>query len=99
MSVQYGVRESDGLIDYNEVEKLALEHKPKLIVAGASSYSRVIDFAKFREIADKVDAYLLVDMAHYSGLVAAGEYPSPLPHFDHYHTQNIKRATRWLNFE
>ena len=79
-AIQYGVREDNGLIDYDAVEKLALEHQPKLIIAGASSYSRTIDFAKFRAIADKVDAYLLVDMAHYSGLVAAGEYPSPLPH-------------------
>ena len=79
-AIQYGVKESDGLIDYDEVEKLALEYKPKLIVAGASAYPRVIDWKRFREIADKVDAYLFVDMAHYAGLVAGGSYPSPLPH-------------------
>lgn len=79
-AVQYGVRKEDGLIDYAEVERLALEHKPKLIVAGASAYPRVIDFKKFREIADKVGAILFVDMAHYAGLVAGGSYPSPFPH-------------------
>ncbi len=81
-AIQYGVKESDGLIDYVEVEKLALEHKPKLIVAGASAYPRVIDWKRFREIADKVDAYLFVDMAHYAGLVAGGSYPSPLEYAD-----------------
>ncbi len=79
-AVQYGVREDNHLIDYDQVEALALEHKPKLIIAGFSSYSRVIDWARFRSIADKVGAYLLVDMAHIAGLVAAGSYPSPLPH-------------------
>ncbi len=79
-AVQYGVREDNHLIDYDAVEKLALEHKPKLIIAGFSAYSRVIDWARFRAIADKVGAYFLVDMAHISGLVAAGSYPSPLPH-------------------
>lgn len=78
--VQYGVSKETGLIDYDEVERLALEHKPRMIIAGASAYARVIDWAKFREIADKIDAYFLVDMAHYSGLVAGGVYPSPLPH-------------------
>ena len=79
--IQYGVNES-GLIDYDQVESLAKEHKPKLIIAGGSAYSRKIDFKKFREIADLVDAYLLVDMAHYSGLIAAGEYPNPLEYAD-----------------
>ena len=75
--VHYEVNEKTGLIDYNSVEKLALEHKPKLIIAGGSAYSRIIDFKKFREISDKVNAYLLVDMAHFSGLVAGGAYPNP----------------------
>lgn len=79
-AVQYGVKESDGLIDYDEVEALAREHKPAMIIAGFSAYPRVIDWARFRKIADEVGAYLLVDMAHISGLVAAGSYPSPLPH-------------------
>ncbi len=79
-AVQYGVRESDALIDMDEVERLAREHKPKLIVAGASAYPRVIDFPRFRKIADEVGAYLMVDMAHYAGLVAGGQYPSPVPH-------------------
>lgn len=79
-AVQYGVRAEDGLIDMDEVEKLAREHKPKLIIAGASAYPRVIDFARFRKIADDVGAYLMVDMAHYAGLIAAGVYPSPIPH-------------------
>ncbi|WP_339900371.1 serine hydroxymethyltransferase [uncultured Gilvimarinus sp.] len=77
---QYGLNPDTGLIDYDEVERLALEHKPKMIVAGFSAYSQVVDWAKFREIADKVGAYLLVDMAHVAGLVAAGVYPSPMPH-------------------
>ncbi|GAB5387518.1 MAG: serine hydroxymethyltransferase [Alphaproteobacteria bacterium] len=79
-AVQYGVKEADGLIDYDEVETLAVEHEPKMIIAGGSAYPREIDFARFREIADKVGAYLLVDMAHFSGLVAGGAFPSPLPH-------------------
>jgi glycine hydroxymethyltransferase len=79
-AVQYGVRQADGLIDYEEVARLAEQHKPKLIIAGASAYPRVIDFKKFREIADSVGAYFMVDMAHYAGLVAGGAYPSPLPH-------------------
>ena len=78
--VSYGVRAEDGLIDYDVVEKLAHDHKPKLIIAGGSAYSREIDFAKFRAIADAVGAYLMVDMAHYAGLVAGGVYPSPVPH-------------------
>jgi len=77
-SVQYGVGRKDYLIDFNQVNDLALEHKPKLIIAGGSAYPRIIDFEKFREIADKVGAFLLVDMAHFSGLVAAGIHPSPL---------------------
>ena len=78
--VPYGVSEADGRIDYDEVERLALESRPKLILAGASAYPRVIDFKRFREIADKVGAYLMVDMAHIAGLVAAGEHPSPIPY-------------------
>ena len=77
-AVQYGINEQTGKIDYDQVEALALEHKPKMIVAGFSAYSRVIDWMRFREIADKVGAYLLVDMAHIAGLVAAGVYPSPV---------------------
>jgi glycine hydroxymethyltransferase len=69
-----------GMIDYDEVEKLALEHKPKMVVAGFSAYSQVIDWSRFRAIADKVGAYLFVDMAHVAGLIAAGVYPTPLPH-------------------
>ncbi|MGD1934481.1 MAG: serine hydroxymethyltransferase [Candidatus Phaeomarinobacter sp.] len=80
--VQYGVRQQDGHIDYDDVAKLALEHKKTLIIAGGSAYSPVIDFAKFREIADSVDAFLMVDMAHFAGLVAGGVYPSPLPYAD-----------------
>ncbi len=81
-AIHYEVKEDTGLIDYEQVEKLALEHKPKLIIAGGSAYSRVIDFKKFREICNKVEAYLLVDMAHFSGLVAGGAYPNPLEHAD-----------------
>ena len=80
--VQYGVRKEDELIDYDELGRLAEEHKPKMIIAGASAYARVIDFARFREIADAVGAVFLVDMAHYSGLVAAGVYPNPCQHAD-----------------
>ncbi len=79
-AVHYGVRRDDNLIDYDQVEAMALEHQPKLIIAGGSAIPRVIDFARFRAIADKVDAYLHVDMAHFAGLVAAGEHPSPFPH-------------------
>ncbi len=79
-AVQYGVRKEDALIDFDEVERLARENKPKLIIAGGSAYPRIIDFARFREIADSVGALLLVDMAHFAGLVAAGVHPSPLPH-------------------
>jgi len=76
--VQYGVNPKTEVIDYDEVEKMALEYKPRIIVAGGSAYSRIIDFKRFREIADKVGAYLIVDMAHFAGLVAAGIYPNPL---------------------
>jgi len=79
-AVNYGVRSSDGLIDYDEFEQLAREHKPKLIITGGSAYARAIDFAHFRRLADEVGAYLLADIAHFSGLVAAGLYPSPFPH-------------------
>ena len=79
-AVQYGVRREDALIDFDEVERLAREHRPKVIVAGGSAYPRIIDFARFRAIADQVGALLMVDMAHFAGLVAAGVYPSPLPH-------------------
>jgi len=75
---QYGLDESTGEIDYEEVERLALEHKPKMIIAGFSAYSRVIDWQRFRDIADMVNAYLLVDMAHVAGLIATGDYPSPI---------------------
>jgi glycine hydroxymethyltransferase len=80
--VAYGVRKDDELIDYDEVSRQAEEHKPKLIIAGASAYSRVIDFARFRQIADAVGAVFLVDMAHYSGLIAGGVYPNPCLHAD-----------------
>lgn len=80
--VPYGVNETTGCIDYDAVLRLAKEHKPKLILAGASAYPRTIDFAKFREIADEVGAYLMVDMAHIAGLVAAGLHPSPVPYAD-----------------
>ena len=81
-AVQYGLNKETGEVDYNQVEALALEHKPKMIIAGFSAYSRVMDWARFREIADKVGAYLLVDMAHIAGLVAAGVYPNPVPFAD-----------------
>ncbi len=80
--VPYGVRQDTELIDYEEVSRLADEHKPKMIIAGASAYSRVIDFARFRQIADAVGAVFLVDMAHYSGLIAGGVYPNPCEHAD-----------------
>ncbi len=81
-AVQYGLDPGTGEIDYAQVERLAHEHKPKLVIAGFSAYSRVIDFARFRRIADAVGAYFLVDMAHVAGLVAAGVYPNPVPHAD-----------------
>ncbi|TQN30564.1 serine hydroxymethyltransferase [Haloactinospora alba] len=80
--VAYHVRDEDGLIDYDEVEKLATEHQPKMIVAGWSAYPRQLDFARFREIADRVGALLLVDMAHFAGLVAGGVHPNPVPYAD-----------------
>lgn len=80
--VSYGVDENTETIDYNNVRELALKHKPKLIVAGASAYSRIIDFKKFKEICDEVNAYFMVDMAHIAGLVATGAHPSPVPYAD-----------------
>ena len=79
-AVQYGVRESDLEVDYDQIERLTREHKPKLIIAGGSAIPRILDFKRFREIADLVGAWLMVDMAHFAGLVAAGLYPSPFPH-------------------
>ncbi|MFB9871038.1 serine hydroxymethyltransferase [Acetobacter farinalis] len=79
-SVQYGVHPDTGFLNYEEVERLAREHQPRIIVAGSSAYPRIIDFARFRKIADEVGAFLMVDMAHFAGLVAAGLYPNPLPH-------------------
>ncbi len=81
-AIGYGVRKQDALIDYDELYQKAREHKPKLIIAGGSAYPRIIDFSKFREICDEIGAYLLVDMAHFSGLVAGGAYPSPFPYAD-----------------
>ena len=81
-AVQYGVDAKTGFIDYDEVQGLANQHRPRMIIAGFSAYSRKIDFSRFRDIADSVDAYLMVDMAHVAGLVATGHYPSPLPHAD-----------------
>ena len=81
-SVQYGLNNETGMIDYDQLEALALEHKPKMIVAGFSAYSGIVDWAKFREVADKVGAYLMVDMAHVAGLIAAGIYPNPVPFAD-----------------
>jgi glycine hydroxymethyltransferase len=79
-AVQYGLNEETGEVDYEQVEQLAKEHKPKMIIAGFSAYSGIMDWARFREIADSIGAYLMVDMAHVAGLVAAGVYPNPLPH-------------------
>ncbi|MFK7870238.1 MAG: serine hydroxymethyltransferase [Roseobacter sp.] len=79
-AVQYGVRREDNLLDYDQVAALAAEHKPKMIIAGGSAIPRIIDFAKMREIADSVGAYLLADVAHFAGLIATGDYPSPFPH-------------------
>ncbi|KGP63424.1 serine hydroxymethyltransferase [Legionella norrlandica] len=81
-AVEYGVDPETGLIDYEALEKLALQHKPKLIIAGFSAYSRIIDWSRFRDIADQVGAYLMADMAHVAGLVAVGLYPSPIPYAD-----------------
>ncbi len=79
-SIQYGVKPEDGLIDYEQLHQLAKEHKPKLIIAGGSAYPRVIDFERFRKIADEVGAFFLADVAHYAGLIASGLYPNPFPH-------------------
>lgn len=92
-AVQYGVRKEDALIDYDEVRRLAKEHKPKMIIAGASAYPRHIDWELFREIAEEIDAYLLVDMAHYAGLVAGGAYPSPVP-YAHITTSTTHKTLR-----
>jgi len=91
--VQYGVNPETELIDYDQIYELAKEHKPKLIVGGASAYPRVIDWAKLREIADEVGALLMVDMAHYAGLIAAGEYPNPVPH-SHFVTSTTHKTLR-----
>jgi len=90
--VSYGLG-ADEAIDYDEVERLAVENKPKMIVAGASAYALEIDFKRFREIADKIGAYLFVDMAHYAGLIAAGEYPNPMPHA-HFVTSTTHKTLR-----
>jgi glycine hydroxymethyltransferase len=79
-AVQYGVRREDGILDYEQLERLARTEKPKLIIAGGSAYARVIDFARIRKVADEVGAYFMVDMSHFAGLVAADQFPSPLPH-------------------
>ena len=81
-SFSYGVDKKTELLDYDEMERLAVEHKPKMLVAGYSAYSRILDFARFRKIADKVGAYLMVDIAHIAGLIAAGVHPSPVPYAD-----------------
>lgn len=91
--VEYGVNEETQLIDYDLVRAAAIEHKPKMIVAGASAYSRILDFAKFREIADEIGAYLMVDMAHIAGLVAAGAHPNPVPHA-HFVTSTTHKTLR-----
>jgi len=91
--VFYGVRKDDETIDFDQVAKLAREHRPKIIVTGYSAYPRVIDFAKFREIADEVDAYLMADIAHIAGLVAAGVHPSPVPHA-HFVTSTTHKTLR-----
>ena len=96
-AVQYGIKADTGEIDYEQVQRLAQEHRPKMIVAGFSAYSRVIDWARFRAIADSVEAYLFVDMAHVAGLIASGLYPNPVPHRrrrDHDHAQDAARPAR-----
>ncbi len=92
-SVQYGVRQQDSRIDFDQMEALADEHRPKIIIAGGSAYSRTFDFRRFREIADRVGAYLLVDMAHFAGLVAAGQHPSPFP-YAHVATSTTHKTLR-----
>lgn len=91
--IEYGVNKETEMIDYEEIHSIALEHKPKMIVAGASAYSRTIDFAKFREIADEIGAYLFVDMAHIAGLVVAGLHPNPVPHA-HFVTSTTHKTLR-----
>ncbi|EGA88240.1 Serine hydroxymethyltransferase [Planococcus donghaensis MPA1U2] len=91
--VEYGVTKEEQLVDYEAVRQAALEHKPKMIVAGASAYSRQLDFAKFREIADEIGAYLMVDMAHIAGLVATGAHPNPVPHA-HFVTSTTHKTLR-----
>lgn len=81
-AIQYGVRKEDGLLDYDQIEELAKQHKPKLLIGGFSAYPRVVDWARMRKIADSVGAFFMVDMAHVAGLIAGGAYPSPLPHAD-----------------
>ncbi len=94
-AVQYGLNTDTGEVDYDEVERLALEHKPKMIIAGFSAYSQIMDWSRFREIADKVGAYLFVDMAHVAGLVAAGVYPNPGGRCgDLHHSQDPARPAR-----
>ncbi|MBJ7533198.1 serine hydroxymethyltransferase [Rhodomicrobium vannielii ATCC 17100] len=92
-AIHYGVRRDDSTIDYEQVERLAKEHKPKLIIAGGSAYARQFDFKRFREIADEVGALLLVDMAHFAGLVAGGQHPSPFPHA-HFATTTTHKTLR-----
>ena len=92
-AIQYGVSKKDGIIDYDELERLTMQHKPKLIIAGASAYSRHIDFKKIRAISDKVSAYFLADIAHYSGLIAADEYPNPIQ-FAHVATTTTHKTLR-----
>ena len=96
-AVQYGVRQDDHLVDFDEVERLAKEHRPKLIIAGGSAYPRHLDFARFRAICDEVGAIFMVDMAHFAGLVAAGEHPDPVrpcPCRHHHHPQDAARPAR-----
>ena len=92
-AIQYGVRRDNSLIDFDEIQKLSQEHKPKLIIAGGSAYSRIIDFKKFRDIADSINAFLLVDMAHFSGLVAGGVHPNPID-FAHIVTTTTHKTLR-----
>ena len=98
--VSYGVDKETETIDYNIVRELALKHKPKLIVAGASAYSKIIDFKAFREICDEVGAYFMVDMAHIAGLIAAGVHPSPVPYADFVTStthKTLRDQERWIN--
>jgi glycine hydroxymethyltransferase len=98
----YGVDRNSGLIDYDNIRKLARKNRPKMILAGASAYSRIIDFKIFSDIAKEVNAYLLADIAHIAGLIATGHHPSPVPYADfvtttHYNPQNSERATGWYD--